>query len=103
MKKTTALILSLLMFAGMILTCGCSHENVREGNSQNYYTLEDFESIVVGKSNHTDVYIIAPTATMQCTSYGGKCEYMMENGNLICIKFYGEELIVGSIEIIEAP
>ncbi len=63
-----------------------------------YYSMEHFKSIIKGESTHHDVYRIAPTETMQVTSYGGFCEYPTHAGGTIRVKFYGPELIVGSIE-----
>ena len=64
----------------------------------NYYQKEDFKSIIIGKSTYKDVYNIAPTETMQITSYGGVCEYETQTGGCIRIEFYGKELVVGNIE-----
>ena len=65
---------------------------------KDYYQKEDFQCIIIGKSTYQDVYKIAPTKSMQITSYGGICEYSMENGGRIRIKLYGKKLIVGAIE-----
>ena len=64
----------------------------------NYYKIEDFQSITIGESTYKDVYEIASTETIQITSYGGFCEYPMQNGGYICVKFYGRELVVGDVE-----
>ena len=63
-----------------------------------YYVIEDFKSISIGDSSFKDVYEIAPSNSIQITSYGGFCEYPTENGGFIRIKFQGEDLIVISIE-----
>ncbi len=63
-----------------------------------YYTKEDFNSIIIGESTHRDVFNIAHIELLYITSYGGLCEFPTENGGYICIKFYGKDLIVGSIE-----
>ncbi len=63
-----------------------------------YNKKEDFQSITIGKSTYQDVYEIASPASMQITSYGGVCEYPMQNGGYVRIKFYGKDLIVGDIE-----
>jgi len=99
MKRLLILILTL----AMILVCGCANKASDNSNTHTYYSLEDFESIIVGESNHKDVYKVAPSDIMYITSYGGICEYPMENGDYIRITFYGKELIVGSIEISETP
>ena len=63
-----------------------------------YYKKEDFQSIVIGESTFNDVYQIAPSESINITSYGGFCEYPMQNGGYVVIKFYGEDLIVAGIE-----
>ena len=64
-----------------------------------YYTLEDFQSIVEGESTLSDVEKIAPIEPLYTISSARlMCEYPMENGQYICIKF-GEENIVSSIEV----
>ncbi len=89
----------LLMHIGSFTGCGITVSNeLSESSMRKYYSKEDFESIIVGKSTFKDVFKIAPSPSMQATSYGGKCEYPAQDGGCICIKFYGKELIVGSIE-----
>jgi len=68
------------------------------GYSKEYYRIEDFNSIVIGKSSYRDVYNLAPSESMQITSYGGFCEYPKQDGGYIRIKFYGADLVVGSVE-----
>ena len=63
-----------------------------------YYEKEDFQSIIIGESTFQDVYKIASEGAIQITSYGGFCEYPMQNGGYIRIKFYGKDMIVGAIE-----
>ena len=69
-----------------------------EVSMKDYYQIEDFNSITIGESTYQDVYEIAPVKSMQTASYGGFCEYPMQNGGCIRIKFYGKNLIVGAIE-----
>lgn len=68
---------------------------------KSYYTLDDFQSIVIGESTFQDVYDIAPSISLTTTSYGGFCEYPSADGKYIHIKFYGAEMIVGAIELTE--
>lgn len=63
------------------------------------YCAEDFEGIIIGQSTFCDVYKIAPTESIQATSYGGFCEYPTLDGGCIRIKFYGKEMIVGDLEV----
>lgn len=73
-------------------------ENVNEAEkNMGYYSIEDFQSIVVGKTTFQDVYKLFPAEGMIVTSYGGLCNYATESGS-ICIQFYGSDLVVGAIE-----
>ena len=84
---------------------GCKKSEISNLSSEvamyNYYQKEDFKSIIIGKSTYKDVYNIAPTETMQITSYGGVCEYETQTGGCIRIEFYGKELVVGNIKEIK--
>lgn len=89
----------------MILLIGCEStsstsvsSDSNEVSMKDYYRKEDFQSITIGESTYQDVCNIAFTGSMQITSYGGFCEYPMQNGGYIRIKFYGKDLIVGAIE-----
>ena len=62
------------------------------------YSIEDFQAITIGESTYREVYEIAPPESLQITSYGAFCYYLRQSGGYICIKFYGKDLIVGSIE-----
>lgn len=66
-----------------------------------YYTENDFQSIIVGKSTVWDVYEVAPDASFYAASYGSFCELPMEDGRYIQIKFHGSNMTVGSIEVVE--
>lgn len=93
---------TLVCLLFMALLTGCrttSNDNYSsEESMKKYYTKDDFECITIGESTSRDVYDIAPSKVMQMTSYGGFCEYPMQNGGYVRIKFYGKELIVGAIE-----
>lgn len=96
MKKMKSWTRFMVVCLGLIvLLSGCGSKLKEDGD---YYKKEDFQSITVGESTLEDVYKIASTEVMQVTSYGGVCEYPMEDGGYIRIKFYGKELIVGEIE-----
>lgn len=106
MKKIKYWVICMVTcFMSMALFLGCnSTSNTNElggGTMINYYKMEDFQSITIGESTYYDVYKVAPTGPVQITSYGGFCEYPMQNGGCIRIKFCGESLIVGAIEEIE--
>ena len=96
MKKLIAILLSILMV--LLIFASCNTDGEEKSSVADYYKKEDFKSITIGESTYQDVYNIAPVESMQTTSYGGFCQYPMENGGYIRIKFYGEELIVGGIE-----
>ncbi len=73
-------------------------ENVNEAEkNMGCYSIEDFQTIVVGKTTFQDVYKLFPEEGMIVTSYGGLCNYATESGS-ICIQFYGSDLVVGAIE-----
>lgn len=91
----------LLVFTITTFVQKIYNEDLTEGSMKVYYNKEDFQSIVTGKSTYQDVYNVAPSETMQVTSYGGVCEYPMQDGGCIRVKFYGKELIVGMIEEID--
>ncbi len=99
-KKYSALV--LVVFLGFIVFFGCASTSSVNGFTEvpmkDYYEKEDFKFVVIGESTYQDVYKVAPTESMQITSYGGFCEYPMQNGGYIRIKFYKKELIVGAIE-----
>lgn len=86
----------------MVFVIGCGSASVSDGTSEvtmeHYYTLEDFQSLVIGQSTHSDLYDIAPSDVMLATSYGGLCEYPKQGGGYIHVKLYGPDLIVGAIE-----
>ena len=92
----------VVCLVSMVLHSGCSSTsstNDFTGESmRNYYKKEDFQSIIIGESTYQDVHKIAPIEAMQTTSYGGFCQYPMENGGYVRIKFYGKDLIVGAVE-----
>lgn len=71
-----------------------NHENTSAGGHMNI-----LENIVVGESTFQDVMQHYAIDSMATTSYGGLCEVVLENGNILQIKFYGKDLIVGSIEL----
>ena len=66
--------------------------------TKEYYTLEDFASIIIGESTFYDVYDLAPNMRfLSGTSYGARCEYPMKDGAL-CIKFSGKDMVVLAVE-----
>jgi len=76
-------------------------ESIKSSNTQKkYYTLEDFQSIIVDKSTIWDVYLVAPDTSFYAVSYGTYCEYPTEDGGAIGMQFHGPEMVVKSIEII---
>lgn len=101
-KYGTILIIACLVC--MVLFSGCQPTpntyNSEGDTTMNCYKIDDFESITIGESTYQEIYKIAPTESMRVTSYGGFLEYPTNDGNKIVIKFYGPELIVGSIEIV---
>ncbi len=99
MKKAFIICIMMLVFTN---TACVQKENVSESvevNMEKYYTMEDFQSIVIGESTLDDVDKIAPMNSLQVTAEGFMYRYPMEDGRYICIKFFGKELIVSSITI----
>lgn len=96
-------VLIALFIAMMLLNTSCEQYSNPNSNAEEsmelYYTLDDFQSIIVGESTFQDVYDIAPPISLTTTSYGGFCEYPSADGKYIHIKFYGAEMIVGAIEL----
>lgn len=90
-----------ILFVFSVTACEqqTDNEDLQEVSMKEYYSKEDFQSIVIGESTYQDVYNIVPLESIQVTSYGGMCEYPMQDGGCIRIKFYGKELIVGMIEV----
>lgn len=93
-KKITIFILLGVFLFCMIIGC-----IIVKRYTKQYYTLDDFQSIAVGESTVEDVCKIALVKEFGPTGYGGICEFPMEDGNYILVKFYGSELVVGEIEI----
>ena len=84
----------------VVTTSACNaHNHSANLSRKKYYSKEDFQTIVVGESTYHDVYEIAPEGTIQVTSYGGMCKYPSKDGAYIIIKFYGSQLVVGSIDV----
>ena len=106
MKNT----IKMLLFAFLLLTCcsGCTlnSKNVAAKETESIvnkcYGMEDFDAIVIGESTFYDVCAIVPTSKMLVTSYGGLCQYPMNDGRFICVEFYGPLLTVASITMCEA-
>lgn len=97
-----------LCFALAFLMFGCnSTSNIDSSCNEvcmdDYYEVDDFKDIVIGESTFNDVHIVAPAESMQATSYGGVCQYPLENGGYLSIKFFGKDLVVGDIEEICLP
>ena len=94
------LVVSCLICMTLFVSCNAlPSTNDPEGVLEEYYETEDFATVVIGESTFQDVYAIAPTDNpMQVTSYGCFCEYPMQNGGCIRIKFYGKNMVVGAIE-----
>lgn len=70
-------------------------------NEKKYYALDDFSSIIIGKSTIEDVNKIVSTRYLVAASYGGFIECPMEDGHCIRIKFYFPDFVVGDIAVSE--
>ena len=103
MKKINAwLIFITICTMGMLFLSGCesnsNNNDFNEVSMKEYYKIEDFQSITIGESTYQDVCKIASSKSIQMTSYGCFCEYPMQSGGYIRIKFYGPDLVVGDIQ-----
>ena len=103
-RNIISYVVFIAMFVAMMLiSTSCEQNSNPKSNAgesmELYYTPDDFQSIIVGKSTYQDVYEIAPTTSVTITSYGGICEYPTSDGKCIYIKFYGADMIVGAIEL----
>ena len=93
----------LLCIILTFLVSGCTNQTTSTTGNEEYmnncWVLNDFDSIVIGQSNAQDVNNIAPVEYLHLTSYGGYCEYPMQDGKVIHIDFYGPDLVVGKIMV----
>ncbi len=67
------------------------------------YSESDFNAIISGQSTFEDVHAELKEFTFYLTSYGRYSEFLLEDGRYMSIKFYGSELIVGELKIIDEP
>lgn len=65
------------------------------------YSIDDFSEIVVSSSTIADVQVIAPINKLYVTSFGGIAEYPTKDGKWIQIRFYGADLTVEAIEVVD--
>ena len=98
MNYRAIFILICLTLILLLFGCGSESKEFNEVAMGDYYDYDDFQSITIGESTYQDVCKVGIPESMQITSYGGFCEYPMQNGDYILIKFYGKDLVVGAIE-----
>ena len=97
-------VFACMMLIALITACGqkTNMEPVGEAPMKAFYSMEDFQSLVLSESTLKDLQRIAPAETISVTSYGGVCEYPTENGGKIQVKLHfqpdSEEWIVMAIE-----
>lgn len=105
MRFWLSIIAYCILVQFLFTACGSISNkcNSSEVSMKVCYSKENFKSITIGESTYKDVYDLAPFESMQITSYGGVIKIPLQTGGYILIKFYGEELIVGSIEEISSP
>ena len=97
-------VFACMMLIALITACGqkTNIEPVNGTAMKEFYSIEDFQSLVLSESTLKDLQRIAPAETISVTSYGGVCEYPTENGGKIQVKLHfqpdSEEWIVMAIE-----
>ena len=99
-KKMLSFILFMLFIYAL---SGCNIQTSSPKNfkevTNSYYSLDDFDCIMIGKSTYNDLSDVFGTILVCYTSYGGICEFPMENGNYIQIKFYGSDMVIEDIYV----
>jgi len=94
--------LILLVF----IQIGCENVNEIEHHKQEvpslsvYYSMDDFESIEIGKDTAEELTRLFGPLTFIATSYGAECRFPMVDGGIIRVRLYGGELVVGEIEVV---
>ncbi len=107
-------LLSIMIF----ITSACEPVKTTEGNNSRneglvsgysfeeqeysgpYFTMENFESLIVGESTFNDVLDIACPYKTFLSAYGFDCVYPMADGKWILVRINGDIHCVGAIEII---
>ena len=76
----------------VVLMTACVQKSNNDASSEakmkEYYSLEDFQSLVLWESTLADLHNIAGAETITMTSYGGVCEYPTTSGKTIQVKLY---------------
>ena len=90
----SAITVSILVFLTSCYDRGKLPESTSGGEHMNV-----LDNIVIGESTFHDFMQYYDVDNMVVTSYGGICELELEHGVILRIKFYGKDLVVGSIEL----
>ena len=96
-------ILVLLIAIILIFYIGCVPNEGDNSNMIRYYSIDDFRKIVVDQSTYYDVCNAIPEnykISLYATSFGAIQEYPTLDNNWIRIRYYGSNLVVGSIEVV---
>ncbi len=96
MIKSRLFLTITVCFICVAMLVGCESEKHPSGKE--YYTISDFDDIIIGESTIDDIYSITSNVPFYASSYGFLIELPKEGGGYIHIKCYGPEGIVGSIE-----
>ena len=84
-----------------LISCSCTL--IEEESTMKFYQIEMFSNLVINESTLQDVQVVEPEFTLIMTSFGAVSEFPTENGQYIRIEFVGSEMVVGSIELVDAP
>lgn len=95
MKNTTSI-------SPAITTESNTQTDIFNTTQDTYYSLSDFNTIAIGSSTVKDVLdITSRKQLIISTSFGGYSIFPMKDGRNIVVEFYGPDLIVGDIKIVE--
>ena len=101
MKKTISMLIILFVLATGIICAAIP--DVENGKETQAYSLSHFDDIVLDSTTVKDVEEIAHIEKMYITSFGAVADFPTTDGRWIQINFYGPDLVVGSIEIVDSP
>lgn len=70
-------------------------------NSKQFYNENDFDFIIVGETTIHDVYKVAQTQVIYPAWYGSYCDYPLDDGSCIRVKFDYKDVVCGVEEVLD--